>query len=79
MIMKLIEIMIQEANCEICKQFVIFNIHNVSFVSSVSARKLKCPSSDWIGSARAGKFQLELITTKYVLVAKLFKAPLLGF
>ena len=32
------------------------------FVSSVSARKLKCPSSARLGSARAGKFQLGLIT-----------------
>ena len=41
-----------------------------TFVSSVSAQKLKCPSSAWLGSetsqlglAQAGKFQLELITT----------------
>ena len=33
------------------------------FVSS--ARKLKCPSSARLGSARAGKFQLELITSIY--------------
>ena len=47
-----------------------FDIHIVKIVSSVSARKLKCPSSARLGSepsqlglARAGKFQLELITT----------------
>ena len=45
-------------------------MHIVSIVSSVSARKLKYPSSAWLGSeasqhglARAGKFQLELIST----------------
>ena len=41
-----------------------------SFVSSVLARKLKCPSSAWLGlepfqlgSAQLGKFQLEIITS----------------
>ena len=33
-----------------------FDIHIVGIVSSVSAQKLKCPSS-----TQAGKFQLELI------------------
>ena len=39
-------------------------MHIVSIVSSVSARKLKCPSSarNLHTSARAEKFQLELIT-----------------
>ena len=52
---------------------IFFDIHIVKIVSSVSARKLKCPSSAWLGSkpsqlglARAGKFQLELITTKSI-------------
>ena len=47
-------------------------IHIVSIVSSVSARLLKCPSSAQLGSetsqlglARAGKFQLEPITTVF--------------
>ena len=46
-----------------------FDIHIVSIVSSISARKSKCPSSARLGSetsqlglARAGKFQLELIS-----------------
>ena len=45
-------------------------MHFVSIVSSVWARKLKCPSSVWLGSepsqlglARVGKFQLEPIST----------------
>ena len=44
-----------------------FDIHIVSIVSSVSARKLKCPSSEpsQLGLARAGKFQLELISNLY--------------
>ena len=49
-----------------------FDIHIVSIVSSVSARKLKCPSSARLGSepsqlglAWAGKFQLELISSIY--------------
>ena len=47
-----------------------FDIHIVSIFSSVSARKLKCPSSARLGSelsqlglARVGKFQLKLIST----------------
>ena len=47
-----------------------FVMYIVSIVSSVSARKLKRLSSAWLGSetsqlglARAGKFQLELIST----------------
>ena len=47
-----------------------FDIHIVGIVSSVSARKLKYPSSARLGSepsqlglARAGKFQLKLIST----------------
>ena len=47
--------------------------------SSVSARKLKCPSSARLGSelsqlglARAGKFQLEPITSKQPLIALFF-------
>ena len=47
----------------------LFDIHIVGIVSSVSARKLKCPSSarlssepSQLGLARAGKFQLELIS-----------------
>ena len=43
-----------------------FDIHIVGIVSSVSARKLMCPSSARLGTflarARAGKFQLELIS-----------------
>ena len=49
------------------KNLLLIDIHKVS---SVSARKLKCPSSARLGSelsqlglARAGKFQLELIST----------------
>ena len=43
-------------------------IHIVRIVSSVSARELKCPSSAWLEIfiarlARAGKLQLELIST----------------
>ena len=47
-----------------------FDIHIVGIVSSVSARKSRCPSSARLGSetsqlglARAGKFQLELISS----------------
>ena len=50
-----------------------FDIHIVSIVSSVLAQKLKCPSSarlglepSQLGLARAGKFQLELISTNFV-------------
>ena len=50
-------------------QFCNFLTYILSEVSSVSARKLKCPSSarlgsepSQLGSARAGKFQLGLIT-----------------
>ena len=50
-----------------------FDIHNVRIVSSVSARKLKCPSSarlssktSQLGLARAGKFQLEPITITHL-------------
>ena len=48
----------------------------VGIVSSVSARKLKCPSSARLGTfiararSRAGKIQLEVITRKYVLYLK---------
>ena len=42
-----------------------FDIHIVSIVSSISARKCKGPSSARLGAARAGKFQLELISTIY--------------
>ena len=40
--------------------------HIVGIVSSVSARKLKCLGSEpsQLGLARAGKFQLELISSK---------------
>ena len=45
----------------------------LGFSKNVSARQLKCPSSarlgsepSQLGSARAGKFQLGLITTKYI-------------
>jgi hypothetical protein len=48
----------------------LIDIHIVGIVSSVSARKLKCPAR--LGSepsqlrlARAGKFQLELISNNY--------------
>ena len=48
---------------------------NLKFVSSVLARKLKCPSSARLGSetsqlglAQAGKFQLEPISNKWVKV-----------
>ena len=45
-----------------------FDIHIVSIVSSVSARKLKCPSlaRNLHSSARAGKIRLGLITTLWV-------------
>ena len=50
-----------------------FDIHILCIVSSVSARKLKCPSSAQLGSepsqlglARAGKFQLEPISSRLV-------------
>ena len=50
-----------------------FDIHILCIVSSVSARKLKCPSSAPLGSepsqpglARARKFQLEPISTTYL-------------
>ena len=56
------------------KKLRFFDIHNVRIVSSVSAGKLKCPSSarlglapSQLGLARAGKFQLELISTRYYL------------
>ena len=46
-----------------------------NIISSVSARKLKCSSSAWLGLepsqlglTRAGKFQLELISTIYLSV-----------
>ena len=49
-----------------------FDIHILCIVSSVSARKLKCPSSAQLGSepsqlglARVGKFQLEPISNNY--------------
>ena len=48
-----------------------FNIHIVKIVSSISARKLMCPSSarlglepSQLGLARARKFQLELISSR---------------
>ena len=50
-----------------------FDIDILSIVSSVSAQKSKCPSSAQLGSepsqlglARAGKFQLEPISTNHV-------------
>ena len=68
MIKKLTEIMIQEQN-KFVKNLQFVDIHIASIVSSVSARKLKCPSSarldsetSQLGLARAGKFQLELIS-----------------
>ena len=54
------------------KNLLLIDIHKVS---SVSARKLKCPSSARLGSelsqlrlARAGKFQLELIFSNCTFV-----------
>ena len=62
-----------------------FDIHIVSIVSSVSARKLKFPSLAWLGTessllgvARAGKFRLELILTAYPLKFFEFSASLLN-
>ena len=59
--MKLIKIKIGK----FVKNLQFFDI--VSIVSSVSTPKLKCPSSAWLSSARAGKFQLGLITNSYIV------------
>ena len=45
-----------------------FDIHIVGIVSSVSAQKLKCPSS---ARLELEKFQLELITTVFTVVVYL--------
>ena len=53
MSMKLIRIMVQKQNLEINLEFAIFDIHIFSIVSSVSAQKLKCPSSARLGTFTA--------------------------
>ena len=67
--MKLMEIMMQMQNWDISK------IYYFMMYSSVSAQRLKCPSL-----ARAGKFQLELITTIYTYLhaSRRSRLPLLA-
>jgi hypothetical protein len=59
----------QDTGPKLGNLFVVLN-KDQKFVSSVSAQKLKCPSSARLGSelsqlglTRAGKFQLELISS----------------